>query len=144
MAEPKIVFDPYAGSMHREMVEGIIHRRNVRLTGQDEWYPVAYFLKTAEGEILGGLLGQIWGQWLYVAILAVREPFRGHGYGTKLLTSAEQYASERGCANAWLSTFSFQARPFYERLGYHLFGTLEDYPKGHALFFMTKRLVSSP
>ena len=28
-----------------------------------------------------------------------------------------------------------------ERLGYRLFGTLENYPQGHALFFMTKRLV---
>ena len=40
-----------------------------------------------------------------------------------------------------LSTFSFQARPFYEQLGYALIGTLEDYPEGHSLFFMTKRLT---
>ena len=143
MDEPKIVFDPYAGTAQRELVEEIINRRNVRLTGHDEWYPVAFFLKTDEGEILGGLLGQIWAQWLYVATLAVREPFRGHGYGTTLLTRAEQYALERGCTNAWLSTFSFQARPLYERLGYRLFGTLEDYPKSHSLFFMTKRLATS-
>ena len=64
----------------------------------------------------------IWAQWLYIAELAVREPFRGHGYGTKLLSRAEQYALERSCSNAWLFTFSFQARPFYERLGYQLFG----------------------
>lgn len=143
MDEPKIVFDPYAGTAQRELVEEIINRRNVRLTGHDEWYPVAFFLKTDEGEILGGLLGQIWAQWLYVAMLAVREPFRGHGYGTTLLTRAEQYALERECTNAWLSTFSFQARPLYERLGYRLFGTLEDYPKSHSLFFMTKRLATS-
>jgi hypothetical protein len=59
-----------------------------------------------------------------------------------LLSRAEQYALERSCSNAWLFTFSFQARPFYERLGYQLFGTLEDYPKGHSLFFMTKRLAA--
>jgi GNAT superfamily N-acetyltransferase len=141
MGEPKIVFDPYAGAAQRELVEEIINRRNVRLTGQDEWHPVAFFLKTDEGEILGGLLGQIWAQWLYIATLAVREPFRGRGYGTKLLARAEQYALESGCTNGWLSTFSFQARPLYERLGYRLFGTLEDYPKGHSLFFMTKRLL---
>ena len=80
MDEPKIVFDPHAGATPREAVEEIINRRNVRLTGQDEWYPVAFFLKTQEGEILGGLLGQIWGQWLSVATLAVREQFRGRGY----------------------------------------------------------------
>ena len=142
MNEPKIVFDPYAGSAQRELVEEIINRRNVRLTGHDDWYPVAFFVKTDESEILGGLLGHIWAHWLCIAILAMREPFRGHGYGTELLARAERYALERGCTNVWLSTFSFQARPFYERLGYRLFGTLEDYPKGYSLFFMTKRLAS--
>lgn len=143
VGEPTIVFEPYASVSQRELVEEIINRRNVRLTGRDEWHPVAFFVKTDQGEILGGLLGQMWAQWLHVAILAVREPFRGHGYGTKLLARAEQYALESGCTNSWLSTFSFQARPFYERFGYRVFGTLEDYPKDHSLFFMTKRLAMS-
>ena len=143
MDEPTIIFEPYASAGQREFVEEIINRRNVRLTGHDEWHPVAFFVKTDQGEVLGGLLGQIWAQWLYIATLAVREPFRGRGYGTKLLAQGEQYALERGCCNAWLSTFSFQARPLYERLGYRVFGTLEEYPKGHSLFFMTKRLMAS-
>lgn len=141
MDDPKIIFEPYACAAQREFVEEIINRRNVRLTGHDEWHPVAFFLKTDQGEILGGLLGQIWAHWLSISTLAVREPFRGRGYGTKLLARAEQFALERGCTNSWLSTFSFQARPFYERLGYHVFGTLEDYPKGQSLFFLTKRLA---
>jgi GNAT superfamily N-acetyltransferase len=141
MAEPKIVFDPYAGGAQREIVEEIINRRNVRLTGHDDWYPVAFFVKTDEGEILGGLLGNIWAKWLYIATLAVREPFRGKGYGTELMRRAERYALERGCTDTWLSTFSFQARPLYERLGYALFGALENYPEGHSLSFMTKRLA---
>ena len=142
MDEPRIVFEPYAEAAQRQLIDEMLTRRNVRLTGHDEWYPVAFYLKTDEGEILGGLLGQIWAQWLYIAELAVHEPFRGRGYGTKLLSRAEQYALERSCGNAWLSTFSFQARPFYEKLGYQLFGTLENYPKGHSLFFMTKRLAA--
>ncbi len=142
MAEPIIVFEPYASAKQREFVEEIINRRNVRLTGHDEWHPVAFFVKTNEGEILGGLLGQIWARWLYITTLAVRERFRGRGYGTKLLARAEQYALESGCTNAWLSTFSFQARPLYEHLGYRVFGQLEDYPEGHSLFFMTKQILT--
>ncbi|MBV8771068.1 MAG: GNAT family N-acetyltransferase [Deltaproteobacteria bacterium] len=142
MDEPNIVFEHYAAMAQRELVEEIINRRHVRLTGHDEWHPVAFFLKTGEGEILGGLLGQIWARWLWISTLAVRERFRGLGYGPKLLARAEQYALGSGCSNAWLSTFSFQARPFYERFGNRVFGTLEDYPKDHSLFFMTKQLVS--
>ena len=37
-------------------------------------------------------------------------------------------------------TFSFQARPFYEKLGYRVFGTLENHPSGHQHYLMTKKL----
>jgi hypothetical protein len=46
----------------------------------------------------------------------------------------------RGCHSAFLDTFSYQARPFYEKLGYEVFGTLNDYPRGHQRFYMQKRL----
>ena len=45
-------------------------------------------------------------------------------------------ALRRGCRAAYLDTFSYQARPFYEKLGYEVFGTLDDYPLGHQRFFM--------
>jgi iron complex outermembrane receptor protein len=47
---------------------------------------------------------------------------------------------KRGCHSAYLDTFSFQAKPFYERCGYEVFGVLEDFPKGHQRFFMRKSL----
>ena len=37
-------------------------------------------------------------------------------------------------------TFEFQARGFYERLGYRCFGELNDYPTGFARYFMKKAL----
>ena len=71
MDEPRIVFDPYAGTQQREIVEQILALSNVRLTGHEHWHPVAFLLKTDEGEILGGLLGMIWARWLHIAALAV-------------------------------------------------------------------------
>jgi hypothetical protein len=53
---------------------------------------------------------------------------------------AENEARERGCCGALVDTFSFQARPFYERLGYRVIGTVADYPPGHACFFLSRRL----
>lgn len=141
MSKLSIVFEPYAGTVARDAVDEIINRRNIAITGHDEWYPVAFFLKDDAGEIFGGLLGNIWAKRMYIATLAVREPQRGHGYGTQLMERAEHYALGKGCVGSWLSTFSFQARPFYERLGYRVFGTLENYPQGHNLFFMTKDLA---
>jgi hypothetical protein len=56
------------------------------------------------------------------------------------VAQAEGRARERGCHSAWLDTFSFQARGFYEKLGYEEFGRLE-YPPDHYRHFMRKRLA---
>jgi GNAT superfamily N-acetyltransferase len=118
----------------------IVGNYNVAITGHAEWYPVAFFLKAENGEVLGGLLGDIWAAWLHVGTLAVAASMRGRGFGKELMKRAELYAVEHGCTNAFLDTFSFQARPFYEKLGYRVFGTLEDHPAGHRHYFMTKQL----
>jgi GNAT superfamily N-acetyltransferase len=41
------------------------------------------------------------------------------------MEDAEAYARSRGAVGATVETHSFQARPFYERLGYQVFGTLD-------------------
>ena len=69
---------------------------------------------------------------------------RGAGNGTRLLQAAEAYAVERGCFAATLETHSFQARPFYEKYGYQVFATLDDWPPGHAKYFMRKQLAATP
>ena len=65
---------------------------------------------------------------------------QGQGTGRRILIAAEEEALRRGCRYAWLDTFSFQARGFYEKLGYSVFGTLEDYPAGHSRYFLRKTL----
>ena len=75
-------------------------------------------------------------------IRTVRDDLRRCGVGRELMAQAEARATERGCHSAWLDTFSFQARGFYEKLGYVEFGTL-DYPPMHKRHFMKKRLVAA-
>ena len=60
--------------------------------------------------------------------------------GRRLLRAAEREAAERGCAHAYLDTFDFQARPFYERLGYAVFGVQEGFPPGHVRYFLRRAL----
>jgi GNAT superfamily N-acetyltransferase len=142
MINATVVFDPYAATEIRNVVETILINHNVASTGQTEWYPVAFFHKDENGEVLGGLIGDIWAAWLHVRMLAVAKPVRGQGFGKELMKRAEIYAVEHGCTDAFLDTFSFQARPFYERLGYRVFGMLENHPVGHQRYFMTKKLGS--
>ena len=140
MSNPIVTFEPYAAAELLHRVQAMVDHYNIASTGQAEWYPVAFFLRDEAGEVLGGLLGEIWAGWLHVRTLALAAPARGQGFGRELMKRAEAYARERGCSDAFLDTFSFQARPFYEKLGYRVFGVLENYPAGHQHFFMTKRL----
>ena len=90
-------------------------------------------------ELVAGLLGFTHWNWLHIRYLWVAETFRHQGFGRRLVLAAEQEARLRGCKHAHLDTFSFQAVPFYERLGYSVFGRLEDYPPGHTKVFLQKR-----
>lgn len=101
---------------------------------------VASFMRDEKGVIVGGVWGYINWNWLQVALVWLSEDLRGGGYGKKLLLALEDLARERGCQFAHLDTFSYQARPFYEKLGYEVFATLEDYPPGQKRFFMKKTL----
>lgn len=142
MSDLEIVFDPLPSEGLARLVNDGVDLHNVSATGESEWYPVNFFLRSPRGEWLGGVLGAIWGGWLQVKFLWVAASVRGQGHGSRLLQAAESYAVERGCVAATLETFSFQARPLYERQGYVVFGSLEDYPPGHTKFYLRKSLTA--
>ncbi len=39
-----------------------------------------------------------------------------------------------------LDTFSFQAKPFYEKMGFTVMGEIENAADSHARYFMTKQI----
>lgn len=94
-------------------------------------------------EIIGGLWGETMYSHLHIDLLFVPEALRRTGLGRQLMLKAEEEAIRRGCRGAWLDTFSFQARGFYERLGYTVFGTMDNFPPGHSRFFLKKLFSTS-
>jgi GNAT superfamily N-acetyltransferase len=100
---------------------------------------LAIVLRDDQGRVSGGLWGKTVYDWLYVELLSVPESMRGQHLGADLMRRAEEIARQRGCVGAWLDTFAFQARGFYEKLGYHTFGELADHPRGSARYFLMKR-----
>ncbi len=113
---------------------------NARASGIDDQAALRIGLRDARGRLAGGVVGSTWCGWLYISTLWVDEELRRRALGSRLLAAAEDQARARGCRHACLTTFSFQARPFYERHGYTLFGQLDDYPAGGSMFFMKKTL----
>jgi GNAT superfamily N-acetyltransferase len=139
---PEIAMDPYPSSEKEAAIRGGITWHSYAAMGLPEprWTEHNFFLRDSGGEILGGALGNLWGDWLYLDFVWVDRALRGRGHATRLIQTSERAAMAAGCTSTFLDTFSFQARPLYERLGYHVFGVQEDHPKGHSLYLMTKRL----
>jgi GNAT superfamily N-acetyltransferase len=73
-------------------------------------------------------------------MLFVPEGLRGQGLGTSLIRQAEEIARARNCSGVWLDTFDFQALPFYQKLGYTIFGELKDHPRGISQYWLQRRL----
>lgn len=94
-------------------------------------------------EVIGGLWGVDDFGWAYVTLLYVPTALQGQGIGAQLMVEAEAIARERGMAGLWVNTYDFQARGFYEKLGYSVFGALESVDAAAGQFFLKKRLPSS-
>jgi len=109
-------------------------------TGIAGFVPLAVFAREPNGALAGGISALVNWTWLHVALVWVAPARRHAGLGSRLLRTIESEATQRGCRHAHLDTFSYQARPFYERHGYELFATLEDYPPGHQRYFLRKTL----
>lgn len=124
--------------------EGLMAYNRSQVGGRQK-EPLTFFLRDAEGRVVGGVHGNYSSTsgWLYVSMLWVSEGVRGGGHGSRLLRRIEREAIERGCANSYLDTFSFQAPGFYKKLGYVVFGELEDFPRGHSRIFLRKKLKPS-
>lgn len=98
-------------------------------------------LRDEQGRVVGGLSGDTWVGWLQVHALWIADDVRGRGMGRALMGQAEREAVRRGCTQAFLETLSFQAREFYEGLGYLVFSSLDGFPPGGARYAMRKTLA---
>jgi GNAT superfamily N-acetyltransferase len=97
-------------------------------------------LEDSKNNVVGGLCGQCAYEWFHIEAVVVPEDARGMGLGRALMQQAEAIAASHGCTGVWLGTLAFQARGFYEKLGYSLFGELDNFPSGGSYFFMRKEL----
>lgn len=113
---------------------------NSRFINIDELKSIGVFVTDEHGKKLAGLTGSTTGNWLRIDMLWVSEALRGQGVGSRLLNAAEEEARQRGCCYAQVDTASFQARPFYEKSGYTLRFSLDNYPRHHQRHYLSKTL----
>lgn len=108
------------------------------LPDASEDIPVTVFARNADQMVIGGVRGNIYWNGIEVELLWVDDGQRHRGVGRMLMARAEAFARERGAVISYLRTVD--ARPFYERIGYTVYGVLEDRTIGTVLYHMKKRL----
>ncbi len=117
-----------------------LYEFNALVTGCSDAAYLAATIQNANGEIIAGAAGHTWHRTCFLGHVWVAETQRSTGIGTRLLNAVEIEAKQRGCENVILSTHSFQAPLFYEKLGYRKQADVHDHPVGHKNIWFSKRL----
>ncbi len=101
-----------------------------------------FMVRDDTGKLRGCVQARTAYTWLYIQKLWMDPEIRGRGLAKKLILEAEKVGLERGCRNSHVDTFSCQAPDFYQKLGYEIFGELDDYPAGNKRYFLKKEGLS--
>ncbi|XVN41270.1 MAG: GNAT family N-acetyltransferase [Rickettsia endosymbiont of Argas persicus] len=95
----------------------------------------SFSLLNRDKNFIAGIGGvSFWGGF-YINSLFVVKNHRNQKHGSLLMEKAENLARERRCNFVVLSTMDFQAKPFYEKLGYKLEFTRHSYEKNSVFIY---------
>lgn len=113
----------------------------VPFTQEPSFISINRMIKGPNGDIQAGINSVLY-CWncLYIDVLWVKEECRKEGYGSALLIEVEKIAKDKGCTLIHLDTFDFQAKEFYLKHGYEVFGVLEDCPADHQRYYLKKKI----
>lgn len=127
-----------------ELIDNGIVKYNqlkVPFTQDPAFIPINRVIKNSNGDILAGINSILY-CWtcLYIDVLWVKDEHRKKGYGSILINEVEKLAKHKGCTLIHLDTFDFQAKDFYLKHGYEIFGVLDDCPTMHKRYYLKKNL----
>jgi GNAT superfamily N-acetyltransferase len=126
-------------SVDNKLVE--FNKENVPFQQRDEYMSLSFVMKDKNDLVIGGINATLY-CWniMYVDVLYIEEIYRGKGYGKILVAKAEANARQNGGYMSHLDTFDWQAKEFYENIGYEVFGILDNCPRGRKRYYMKKNL----
>jgi GNAT superfamily N-acetyltransferase len=108
--------------------------------GDSDKHPTFTYACLDGDKVVGGVVCSFSYDNIYVDLLWVDDPYRGHSIGTTLMKKAEEEAKKHNIRQIFLGTCSFQAPQFYKTLGYQQVGASKDFPKGFVNYTFCKKL----
>ena len=96
------------------------------------------FLAYDNEKLIGGAIGFVEYNWYYLDLLWIDEQYRRIGVGTNLIRIIEKFVISMELTGVRVETWDFQARGFYEKMGYKIFGKINNCPPGTICYFLNK------
>jgi ribosomal protein S18 acetylase RimI-like enzyme len=134
----KIALEKYTPEAGLALRNGL-HDFNISKSNAD-WEEIVVTARDSEDGLHGGVIAQIYGDTCYIDTVWLDEESRGARHGTTMLQTIEDEVRQRPVKGIWLYTASFQAKPFYEKLGYTQFAELKWPGSDIIRHFMKKEL----
>ncbi len=138
----EIIIDESENPPSRAIIKNGVMDYNKRFLG--DWKPSAFslYIRNAEGTLIAGVCGDYIHAYTRINWAWVHEDFRGRGVGKRALNAVEEFAKTKGCRYLQLDTMDFQARPFYQKLGFWIVATLPNWINGYDCYIMRKDILS--
>lgn len=117
------------------------NNQQVPFTQPNVYEHINFIAKDQKGKIAGGIYSKFY-CWkiLFIEILWVDEAYRHQGIGSSLMKKLEETVKEKGGSLIHLDTFDFQAKDFYLKQGFEIYGVLDDCPPGHSRTYLKKKI----
>ncbi|XVN42916.1 MAG: GNAT family N-acetyltransferase [Candidatus Rickettsia vulgarisii] len=102
--------------------------------------PFSFSIIDQDKNFIAGIKGRSFYGELHISLLWVSENHRAKNYGKILMEKTEELAIKRNCQFMAVMTMDWQARPFYEKLGFELEFTREGYDNNSKAYYLKKNL----
>lgn len=137
-----IAIEPHSDKEARNTIQQGLFDANVKITGDGHFDLICVTARDANSTVIGGVVGEAYWGWVNFTSVWVHPNHRRQGIASEMLQQAEAEAARLGYTQAYLDTFSFQSPDLYLRLGYEVFGQLDNFPADSKRVFMRKTLKS--
>ncbi|WP_392537165.1 GNAT family N-acetyltransferase [Legionella sp. 227] len=142
MSEPfKIITDFKENDVVAKIIYENLKKFNESIIGNYEAKPFIIHAQNEVSEVLGGIKGDIFGKLCRVFTVWIHEQYRRQGLGRELFEQLDVFAKENHCQMIQLDTAEFQAKGFYQKLGYQVIATLPDNFMGYTSYILRKNLL---
>jgi GNAT superfamily N-acetyltransferase len=135
---PAISVERKIGETKKAVLAGLVNYNTGKM-GKQKYKRFAISLRD-KGEIVGGIVGEVWMTVLFIQFFWIDERFRGDDHGRGLISALEREAKDFGAVRSYVDTMSVQAPGFYASCGYQEYGAIDGYPGGVTRHWFTKAL----